>query len=465
MASSSKRSRTALVVLGLAASLLLPAAALGVTTVSYSPSTGLLVQGDAAGDDVRGGVRTDSFEIFVPAGAVLVAASGCKTEGAVALRCVFTGTASRAVTATLGDGADVFRLGLGAGVRPVVMLIDGGGGNDTLAGGPGPDSVDGGPGDDAVQAGDGNDVLLADSGGTDTLRGEGGNDVFRAKSLTLSPDLVDGGPGVDVADYSARLTPVILKTSPEATPTPDDGAPGEGDDLDAVETLIGGRGADTLEVGPPDRLVITPGPPAPAPTPAPNPPPNPSYTVRGNDGADLLRAQGSVNTTMDGGGGPDTVRGARGEDVIFSRDGERDAITCGPALDTVTPDLRDVPLPADCENVDQGDRREGPNVAMLTRIARVDGNGLLRVRLACPRATRIGCRGTLVARLDRRGTRFGAEERYSLRPGRSTVVAVSLPPGQVVGARRRDGRVRVRSVEAGVHGEKTTQRSLAARRR
>ena len=117
---------------------------------------------------------------------------------------------------------------------------------------------------------------------------------------------------------------------------------------------MAGTGADTLEVGPPDRLVITPGPPAPAPTPAPNPPPNPSYTVRGNDGADLLRAQGSVNTTMDGGGGPDTslpaMSGAAARASIATLiallaealTGERDqfAITCGPALDTVTPDLR-----------------------------------------------------------------------------------------------------------------------------
>jgi hypothetical protein len=61
----------------------------------------------------------------------------------------------------------------------------------------------------------------------------------------------------------------------------------------------------------------------------------------------------------------------------------------------------------DCEAVSQGDRREGPNVSVLTRTARVDGAGVLRVRLA----------------------------------------------------------LRVRSVERGVHGPKTTQRSLAARAR
>lgn len=48
MASSSRRTRSAWVVLGLAAGMLAPAAALGTTTVSFSPSTGLLVTGDAA---------------------------------------------------------------------------------------------------------------------------------------------------------------------------------------------------------------------------------------------------------------------------------------------------------------------------------------------------------------------------------------------------------------------------------
>ncbi len=98
-------------------------------------------------------------------------------------------------------------------------------------------------------------------------------------------------------------------------------------------------------------------------------------------------------------------------------------------------------------------------------MARVNGDGALSVRLACPRSVRIGCRGALSARLDRRGARFGAGERYSLRPGRSATVAVDLPGGQVAAARRRGARVRVRSVERGVHGPKTTQRSLAARRR
>jgi hypothetical protein len=175
------------------------------------------------------------------------------------------------------------------------------------------------------------------SGGVDTLRGEGGNDVFRALSNFpdfFPGDAFDGGPGVDVADYSARTGAVFLRTSTRATPTPDDGAGAEGDDLDAVETLIGGQGADTLEVEAVPTLVITPGPTLPTPTPI-------VFTLRGNGGADTLRALGSPRTSMDPGKGPDVVAGADGQDSISSVDGERDKITCGGALDRLFSDLKD----------------------------------------------------------------------------------------------------------------------------
>lgn len=119
-------------------------------------------------------------------------------------------------------------------------------------------------------------------------------------------------------------------------------------------------------------------------------------------------------------------------------------------------------MSADCEILDQSDRREDPNVVVLTRIARVDEAGTLPVRLLCPRSVRIGCRGVLSSRLDRR---FGPTVPYSLRRGRSAVVEVSLPAGQVAGARRSSARVVVRSVETGVHGAKTMQRVLASRAR
>jgi Ca2+-binding RTX toxin-like protein len=476
MATSSSRSRTASIVLGLAASLLLPAAALGVTTVSYAPSTGLLVSGDATGEGLGVNRRADRFDVFLfpsatsPA-AVLAPGSGCQTQG-TGLTCAFASADNRTVTANLGDGADLFIV-LGTALpSPPDAVIDGGAGNDDLRGGPGPDLIDGGPDadvlrggagqvDDVLEGGEGKDELVGDSGGVDTLRGEGGDDVFRA--LSNFPDFFpgdqfDGGPGVDVADYSARAGAVFLRTSNTNFTPPNDGAGAEGDDLDAVETMIGGAGADTLEVETGPQLVISPGPSPPVFTPI-------LFTLRGNGGADTLRIVGRPRTAMDPGPGRDVVTGGEGEDSIFSRDGEPDKISCGGALDRVASDLKDVAVSVDCEGVSQGDRREGPNVSVPTSIVRVDEAGVLRVRLACPRALRIGCRGSLAARVDRRGTRFGAKEPYSLRRGRSTVVEVALPPGQIAGARRPRARVRVRSVERGVHGPKTTQRSLAARAR
>jgi RTX calcium-binding nonapeptide repeat (4 copies) len=479
MASSSKRSRAAWVAAGLAAGMLVPAAALGTTTVSFSPSTGLLVTGDAAGEGLGVTRGADRFEIFpfpsaTSPAAVLLAGSGCQAQE-TRLICPFAAADNRVVTANLGDGADLL-LVQGAALSTLDSFIDGGPGNDDLRGGRGSDQVRGGPGDDVLrggagavndvlEGGDGNDEFVGDAGGVDTMKGEGGDDRLRALASppdAFPGDLFDGGAGVDVADYSARTSPVFLRISTAVTSTPNDGAGAEGDDLDAVETLIGGAGGDTLEVDSPDTLTITPGPSPPPPPPA-GPPGQ--FTLRGNGGADTLRALNRPRTSMDGGTGRDIILGAAGEDTIFSRDGERDKIGCGAALDTLTADLKDEPVPADCEFVNKSDRREGPNVNVLTRIARVDAAGVLRVRLACPRAARGGCAGALVARLDRPGTRFGAEESYSLRPGRSTIVAVTLRSGQIRGARRPAARVRVRSVEAGVHGDKTTQRSLAARRR
>jgi hypothetical protein len=302
-------------------------------------------------------------------------------------------------------------------------------------------------GDDLLQGGDGNDVFHGDQGGTDTMRGEGGNDTLRAIGISAA-DLFDGGIGADVADYSLRGAPVTLKASLVSTPTPDDGAPGEGDDLDNVETLIGGSGNDTLEISNSFLARLAP---------------RGTFTLRGNRGADTLRAVNQIRTFMDGGVGSDTVSGGSAADSIFSREGEVDTITCGRGIDTLKPDLRD-PISPTCENLDQSDRREGPNVGIRTRSVAVDADGVLAVRLACPRSVRSGCRGALSARLDRRGTRFGGRERYSLRPGRRATVEVSLPAGQVARARRRGARVRVRSVERGRHGPKTTQRSLPARR-
>ncbi len=88
----------------------------------------------------------------------------------------------------------------------------------------------------------------------------------------------------------------------------------------------------------------------------------------------------------------------------------------------------------------------------------------MSVRLRCPRKLKIACAGRLAVRLDRKGARFGAPKRYRLRHGRSVTVRVVLPRAQRARARRSGARLRLRSVERGSHGPKTTLRSVAVRR-
>jgi Ca2+-binding RTX toxin-like protein len=457
----------ALVILALCAT-----AASASTTISYDPATGALVQGDGAGEGVQITTLTGPDRLEVARStldgrvtrATLVPGNGCQAGGTdvdgqiTNVRCQLP--SSRIVTANLGDGADGFRGEPGQSASVAGLFVEGGGGDDLVTGvatadqirgGPGSDQLTPGGGNDVVEGGDGNDRLAGDGGGTTTIRGGAGNDTLVAGTdLQRSVDLFDGGTGVDTADYSARATGVTLKASLLSTPTPDDGKFGEGDDLDGVDTLIGGSAADTLEFS--NSILGTV-------------PRGFRATLRGNAGDDFLKIVNGIPTSLDGGLGQDTVRGGSAVDNIFSREGEHDTITCGASsLDIIKPDLADNPLSADCENLDQSDRREGPNVAFRTSLARVHEDGALSVRLACPRSVRIGCRGGLSARLDRRGTRFGGSDSYSLRPGRSATVEVGLPTGQVAAARRPGARVRVRSVERGVHGPKTTQRSLPGRR-
>ena len=440
-----------------------PATASATLTVSYAPATGVLIQGDGARDaavlDTVSATETIRVRPSLAGGAAIPAATlaagpGCALRAnPPAVECSPSG--SRLVTANLGADNDHFR----AAEYTTDVLLFGEDGNDILIGGPGFDRIDGGAGNDSldgrsgndqVTGGPGDDSFTGDFGGTDTLLGEAGNDRFRAQNLVgdpFTPDRFDGGTGTDVADYSQRSVSVTLTVTTLGAGANDDGSSGEGDGLANVETLIGGTAGDRIEVlNSGTRAAVG------------------TRTLLGNGGPDKLKAIGDVTAFLDGGLGRDSVIGGSAADTIFSREGDPDVVRCGAGLDTLTPDLRDVPISADCENVDQSDRREDPNVIVRNRSVAVDQNGRLSVRLVCPRSVAIGCRGVLSARLDRRGTRFGAGKRYSLRRGRSTVVKVKLRAGQDTRARRRGARVRVRSVERGVLGPKTTLRSLRSRR-
>ena len=388
-----------------------PATASATLTVSYAPATGVLIQGDGASEGASLSMQSAPEKVLVQSNALsfpggptipfanLAAGQGCILRAnPAAVECTPSGT--RVATARLGGGDDALTVGAYPGDvflfgEDGTDVLNGGAHFDVLDGGPGNDRLSGGNGDDRVEGGPGDDRFGGDLGGTDTLLGGAGNDKLVAAGLsptfgTSSADRFDGGTGTDVADYSARSVSVVLTVTVGGTGANDDGSAGEGDGLENVETLIGGSAGDRIEV----RNVgarAAPG----------------IRTLLGNDGPDKLKAFGEVSTMLDGGLGGDAINGGAGVDTIFSREGVPDLITCGAGLDTLTPDLRDVPVAADCENLDQSDRREDPNVTIRNRLVAVDADGLLAVRLRCPRSVTIGCRGVLSARLDRTGTRFG----------------------------------------------------------
>ena len=415
-------------VLALAAGLALPATAGAATAVSYDRSTGLRI---GSFDDVRdsriqsqvlGSEGNQSYRVFSldPAGSAaadtILAGTGCTRPETSVVQCPITGV--KFITVDLRGGNDSYVLGAGSDSN-----ISGGAGNDEIDGSIGFDSIDGGDGDDLVSGGPGNDVIRGGNGndtfdgssrtddsGTDTLLGEAGEDVLHP-AAGPTPDHFDGGRGTDTADYSTRSAPVFLSTA--SSLIANDGATGEGDDLDNVERLIGGSGADTLT------------------------------------------ALGSTRGILIGGLGADTLRGGPNNDEILSRDGIEDNVNCGDGLDIGEVDLRDVGFAATCESGGEEDRREGPGVRIKTRSTRTARDGELAVRLVCPRAARRTCAGTLSAR----GRATGPRSPYRIRRGRSASVAVTL-------SSRDSGRrtqIRLISLERGRHGLKTRWRTITVR--
>ena len=460
---SHRRSLTA--AFAFAAILLVPDAAKAAYTVSYSGSSGLLIQGDAGTEGANVGLSAEGVYVVssgtelisplrIPA-ATLVRGPGCTQPEPRRVLCPATG--NRVITGSLGAGSDWLDGSRTAGD----MFVDGGTGGDVLGGGGGFDAIDGGPGDDFLHGGAGNDVVEGGDGkdsfsadgpsadpGADILRGEGGDDTFNADRTAIRADRIEGGPGEDTANYSRRQARVSLKVSYGGPRVADDGQSGEGDDIGGdVEVLIGGSASDSIVA---TRVA---GGQAPS-----------LLRLAGNAGNDRLMSDTDIETDFDPGIGQDAVQGSSANDRVQGRDAEHDDVDCNGGLDAFNADLRDGPLSSECEQVDQGAVKEGPNVVVPSKALRVGRGGAVSVRLRCPRKLKIACAGRLAVRLDRKGARFGAPMRYRLRHGRSVTLRVVLPRAQRARARRSGARLRLRSVERGSHGPKTTLRSVAVRR-
>ena len=253
-----------------------------------------------------------------------------------------------------GDGND-FLDGTYEATDPETFI--GGAGNDTLRGWGGNDHLDGGDGNDAVDGGAGIDTVLGGNG-TDKVKGD--------DDVATNPDRVDGGAGYDTLTYEWSDTqregmPPVLLTLAGGN---DDGFPGEGDDVtgvekvethtkgryvgtDADEEFYGGGDETTVEAGGGNDTVYT------------------SYgadAINGGPGNDTIRGYDG-NDAIVGGPGQDTLIGDTlgqtcnfatcstyiGNDVIDARDGERDSLDCGLGADTAIVDAIDVHT--NCETV------------------------------------------------------------------------------------------------------------------
>lgn len=138
-------------------------------------------------------------------------------------------SASAAVTVDLAAGTSTG--GAGSDTLTSIENATGSGFNDTLTGSSAANTLKGG---------DGNDVI-AGAAGSDTEMGGSGNDSFDQGSATNGGDDIDGEAGTDWVDYSARTASVTATLSTAGT---DDGAAGEGDDVDGVENAALGTSDD-----------------------------------------------------------------------------------------------------------------------------------------------------------------------------------------------------------------------------
>jgi hypothetical protein len=300
----------------------------------------------------------------------------------------------------------------------VPMTIHGNGGNDeitdafgggagrTLTGGPGNDVVIGYHGNDTIDGGDGNDEVDGHDG-NDQVRGGAGDDVMWGDHYYgPGADLLDGGPGTDTTEEWG--IPSDLTNQPRTAVSLDgvanDGRPGEGDNVVAIERIRVSVVGDYVGTDGPDEIkVINPGNEGPS-------------SLSGHGGNDILVAEdfddvvdgGAGDDTVEGGHGNDTVTGGPGRDTIYgdatsshcswysckvpfgndtinARDGEVDNVDCGIGTDQAIVDTIDVV--ANCENVGAAAPQAG-GVAFKVKRAKLGALAKkgLKVAVTCPSA-------------------------------------------------------------------------------
>ena len=195
-------------------------------------------------------------------------------------------------------------------------VIEGFGGNDSIAAGNGDDVVFGGEGDDTVKGNLGNDVLFGGAG-DDNVQGGLGNDVLDGGA---GDDLLLGGEGDDTIAGGAGDDRVF------GAEGDDELRGGSGNDTiegsEGEDTLFGGTGDDDLWGGLDDDTVIGG---------------SGNDTVAGEDGDDELHG-GFGDDIIDGGAGNDVISDVEGSDTVDGGDGD-DVINVGSTQGDENPDV------------------------------------------------------------------------------------------------------------------------------
>ncbi len=268
---------------------------------------------------------------------------------------------------------------------------------------------------------------------------------------TSAPNHLRGG---DFDDILIGGSPLI-GSPPSKTANSDDVLEGRGgndrlsgeggNDLvsggDGNDTLNGGAGPDTVQGG------------------------NGNDTMTASVGGDSFSG-GAGDDSMEGGTSIDRFFGGPGADSTDARDGNAELVDCGTEVDFADVDLRDN-VADNCENVDRGAVKEGPNVRIATGTVTLARGGRARVRLTCPAKLARPCAGRLSLSLfsGKRRAAPSSGAPYSIAHGASKRVTVALSArDRRALATRHSARGQLTSIERGVHGRKTTVRVVALRR-
>jgi hypothetical protein len=370
------RWRRAIVLAALPAALALPAAA-PAAEVSLDP---VLTYQAATGETNRPQVSVLGADYVVrdaTPGLILRAGPGCRVVSTTEVRCRRQ-PGTQLIDLRLGDRDDHGKVS----VADVQAIVRGEAGSDIYFGGTAPgvsrvdfrgggeidlasyslagtfvrvkkdeDAADGRAGDrdnvrrdvenllgssfDDTLVGWGNPVGTQESfdgaAGDDFMAGLGGDDQFEMRAAPDGADAVRGGDGRDYADYFSRTTPVFVTL--DHGDGHDDGARFEGDDIDEIEEIAGGRAGDTIE----------------APVASTT-----EFHIYGHFGDDRLTGgsgDDEIYGEILGGDGEDAINGRAGDDYVYAHDNAPEFIDCGTGFDVLDRD-RDESVVLHCEDQD-----------------------------------------------------------------------------------------------------------------